>query len=166
MSYATPKQRVVWAVVGAARHIFSRSQHSDFNVQIIKLEKAVLEEVIDEAHRQGLKATVHTVDEEAVIEALEAGADGLEHGVVEHKLKDDRVVGANSKGEPKATADAISEQLKIQIPVAAMEKDSWLMPNLQNNNSGLFGGDSREFQLRLRNGTAADGSSRAVQIVT
>jgi hypothetical protein len=46
--------------------------------------------------------------------------------------------------------------------VAAMEKDSWLMANLENNNSGLFGGDSRELQLRLRNRTAADGSSREV----
>ena len=27
--------------------------------------------------------------------------------------------------------------------VAAMEKASWLMANLQNNNSGLFGGESR-----------------------
>ena len=62
------------------------------NVQILKLEKTVLEAIIDEAHRQGLKATVHTVDAEAAIEALEAGADGLEHGVIEHRLKDDRVV--------------------------------------------------------------------------
>jgi imidazolonepropionase-like amidohydrolase len=62
------------------------------NVQILKLEKTVLEAIIDEAHRHGLKATVHTVDADAAIEALEAGADGLEHGVMEHRLKDDQVV--------------------------------------------------------------------------
>ena len=62
------------------------------NVQILKLEKAVLEAIIDEVHRHGLKATVHAVDADAAIEALEAGADGLEHGVIEHRLKDDRVV--------------------------------------------------------------------------
>jgi imidazolonepropionase-like amidohydrolase len=104
--------------MGGCKHsppYFFKVAAPGLNVQVLKLEKAVLEAVIDEAHRQGLKATVHTVDEEAVIEALEAGADGLEHGVVEHKLKDDRVVGANSKGEPKATADAISEQLKIRF---------------------------------------------------
>jgi hypothetical protein len=50
--------------------------------------------------------------------------------------------------------------------VDAREKDSGLMANLQNNNSGLLVGTVWELQLRLRNGTAADGSSRAVQIVT
>jgi len=43
-------------------------------------------------HNRGLKATVHTVDEDAAIEALEAGADGLEHGVVHQKLNGDRVI--------------------------------------------------------------------------
>ncbi len=62
------------------------------NVQIIKLEKAVLGAIIDEARHHGLKVTVHTVDADAAIEALEAGADGLEHGVIEHRLKDDQVV--------------------------------------------------------------------------
>ena len=77
---------------GGCKHgspYFFKVELLGINVQILKLERAVLEAVIDEAHCHGLKATVHTVDAEAAIEALEAGADGLEHGVIEHRLKDD-----------------------------------------------------------------------------
>jgi imidazolonepropionase-like amidohydrolase len=80
---------------GGCKHgspYFFKAELLGLNVQILKLEKAVLEAIIDEAHRHGLKATVHTVDVDAAIEALEAGADGLEHGVIEHRLDDDRVV--------------------------------------------------------------------------
>ncbi len=80
---------------GGCKHgppYFFKVEALGLNVQILKLEKAVLGAIIDEAHGHGLKVTVHTVDEEAAIEALEAGADGLEHGVIEHRLKDDRVV--------------------------------------------------------------------------
>ena len=62
------------------------------NLQILKLDRAVLEAIIDEAHKDGLKATVHTVDEEAAIEALEAGANGLDHGILEHDMNGDRVI--------------------------------------------------------------------------
>ena len=61
-------------------------------VQILRLETAVLEAIIDEAHKLGLMVTVHTMDEGAAIEALEAGADGLEHGVMHQKLNNDRVI--------------------------------------------------------------------------
>lgn len=64
----------------------------DMDVQILRLGREVMEAIIDEAHKHGLKVTVHTVDEEAAIEALSAGADGLEHGVVEERLRDDRVI--------------------------------------------------------------------------
>ena len=52
----------------------------------------MLEAIIDEAHKHGLKATVHTFDEEAAIEALEAGANGLEHGILEEEMKGNRVI--------------------------------------------------------------------------
>jgi imidazolonepropionase-like amidohydrolase len=80
---------------GGCKHgspYFFKLEALGLNVQILKLEKAVLGAIIDETHRHGLKATVHTVDADAAIEALEAGADGLEHGVMEHRLKDDHVV--------------------------------------------------------------------------
>ena len=61
-------------------------------VPIIRLKPRVLEAAIDEAHRHGLKATVHTFEQARAIEALEAGADGLEHGVVGEVISDHRVI--------------------------------------------------------------------------
>jgi imidazolonepropionase-like amidohydrolase len=80
---------------GGCKHgspYFFKAELLGLNVQILKLEKAGLGAIIDETHQHGLKVTVHTVDANAAIEALEAGADGLEHGVIEHRLKDDQVV--------------------------------------------------------------------------
>jgi len=65
---------------GGCKHglpYFFKAELLGLNVQILKLEKAVLGAIIDETHRHGLKVTVHTVDANAAIEALEAGADGL-----------------------------------------------------------------------------------------
>jgi imidazolonepropionase-like amidohydrolase len=62
------------------------------DVEIFKLERPVLEAIIDEAHKHGLKATVHTFDEAEAIAALEAGADGLEHGVLEQRLSGKRLI--------------------------------------------------------------------------
>jgi imidazolonepropionase-like amidohydrolase len=80
---------------GGCRHgapYFFKAEALGVNVQILKLDRAVLEAIIDETHKHGLKATVHTVDEEAAIEALEAGANGLEHGILEEELSGDRVI--------------------------------------------------------------------------
>lgn len=60
-------------------------------VAILRLRPRVLEAGIDEAHRHGLRVTVHTHEEDRAIECLEAGADGLEHGVVGAKFETDRV---------------------------------------------------------------------------
>ena len=80
---------------GGCKHgspYFFKLEAMKLNLQILKLDKTVLEAIIDETHRHGLKVTVHTVDADAAVEALEAGADGLEHGVVEDRLKDNQVV--------------------------------------------------------------------------
>jgi imidazolonepropionase-like amidohydrolase len=62
------------------------------DVQIFKFERAILDAIIDEAHKHSLKATVHTFDEPEAIAALEAGADGLEHGVMEQRLSGPRLI--------------------------------------------------------------------------
>jgi imidazolonepropionase-like amidohydrolase len=80
---------------GGCKHgepYFFRSDALGINVQIHRLEREVLEAIVDEAHKHGLKATVHTFDPEAAIEALEAGADGLEHGIMDHELDGARVI--------------------------------------------------------------------------
>jgi imidazolonepropionase-like amidohydrolase len=80
---------------GGCKHgepYFFRSDALGINVQIHRLEREVLEAIVDEAHKHGLKVTVHTFDQEAAIEALEAGADGLEHGIMDHELNGARVI--------------------------------------------------------------------------
>jgi imidazolonepropionase-like amidohydrolase len=80
---------------GGCRHgvpYFFKAEALGVNVQILKLDRAVLEAIIDEGHRHGLKTTVHTVDQQAAIEALEAGANGLEHGILEQEMSGDRVI--------------------------------------------------------------------------
>jgi imidazolonepropionase-like amidohydrolase len=80
---------------GGCKHgepYFFRSDALGLKVQIHRLEREVLEAIVDEAHKHGLKATVHTFDQEAAIEALEAGADGLEHGIMDHELNGVRVI--------------------------------------------------------------------------
>lgn len=80
---------------GGCKHgepYFFRAEALGINVQIHRLEREVLEAIVDEAHKHGLKATVHTFDQEAAIEALEAGADGLEHGIMDHELNGTRVI--------------------------------------------------------------------------
>jgi imidazolonepropionase-like amidohydrolase len=80
---------------GGCKHgapYFFRSDALGLNVQIHRLEREVLEAIVDEAHKHGLKVTVHTFDQEAAIEALEAGADGLEHGIMDRELNGARVI--------------------------------------------------------------------------
>jgi imidazolonepropionase-like amidohydrolase/predicted enzyme related to lactoylglutathione lyase len=56
-----------------------------------RLSANVLKAIFDEAHKHKLPATVHTHREQDVIDATEAGADGVEHGVWDARLSDDRL---------------------------------------------------------------------------
>jgi len=76
---------------------FLTIEEMGIHAEIFRLPQDVLEAIIDEAHKHGLKATVHTFDEDAAVAALEAGADGLEHGVVNARLTSDRVIDALKK---------------------------------------------------------------------
>ena len=80
---------------GGCKHgdpYFFKAEALGLNVQIHRLEREVLDAIVDEAHKHGLKATVHTFEQDAATEALEAGADGLEHGIMEHELNGDCVI--------------------------------------------------------------------------
>src|ERR1043166_8494471 len=65
------------------------------NVDVIKvtadenLTVAELTAVVEEAHRNHLKAAVHAVDKASIQTAIDAGADSIEHGneVTDHQLK-------------------------------------------------------------------------------
>ncbi len=61
-------------------------------VEITRLPTKVLRAGIEAAHERGLRVTVHTTQQVAAIEALEAGADGLEHGITIEPITDKRVI--------------------------------------------------------------------------
>lgn len=61
-------------------------------VELVRLPRAVLRAGVEAAHELGLRVTVHTVQQSAAIEALEAGADGLEHGVTVEPITDPALV--------------------------------------------------------------------------
>jgi len=57
-------------------------------VELRRLPKDVLLAGVEASHERGLRVTVHTVQQDAALEALEAGADGLEHGVTVEPITD------------------------------------------------------------------------------
>ncbi len=79
------------ACAESERYIW-RSKISGAEVPIVRIRSRVLDAAIDQAHRHGLKVTVHTYDQGPAIAALEAGADGLEHGVVGERIADPRLI--------------------------------------------------------------------------
>jgi imidazolonepropionase-like amidohydrolase/predicted enzyme related to lactoylglutathione lyase len=56
-----------------------------------RLATNVLRAIVDEAHKHKLPATVHTHREQDVIDAIESGADGVEHGVWDSTLSDNHL---------------------------------------------------------------------------
>jgi len=71
---------------------FLKFEAFGWDTQMYKVPRTVLEAIIDEALLCGLKATAHTFDQHEAIDALEAGVDGLEHGVVNQRISDDRLI--------------------------------------------------------------------------
>lgn len=57
-------------------------------VELTRLSRDVLRAGVEASHERGLRVTVHTVQQDAALEALEAGADGLEHGVTVEPITD------------------------------------------------------------------------------
>ena len=58
---------------------------------IRKIPSQVMEAIVDEAHQLGLPVTAHTAELEDAMAALEAGCDGLEHGVTRSLIEDERL---------------------------------------------------------------------------
>jgi len=61
-------------------------------VELTRLSPELLKAGIDTAHERGLRVTVHTTQQAAAREAIEAGADGLEHGVTVEPITDHALV--------------------------------------------------------------------------
>jgi imidazolonepropionase-like amidohydrolase len=61
-------------------------------VELVRLPVDFLRAGIDTAHERGLRVTVHTAQQAAAREAIEAGADGLEHGVTVEPITDHSLI--------------------------------------------------------------------------
>lgn len=61
-------------------------------VELMRLPLDFLRAGIETGHDRGLRVTVHTMQQAAAREALEAGADGLEHGVAVEPITDDTLI--------------------------------------------------------------------------
>lgn len=57
-------------------------------VPLLKMSRHIMEAIIDESHRHQLLVTAHTNDLADALAVLEAGCDGLEHGVSRSRLQD------------------------------------------------------------------------------
>lgn len=71
----------------APRYVWRNAAFPDA-VELVRLPSDLLLAGIDAAHERGLRVTVHTTQQSAAREALEAGADGLEHGVTVEPITD------------------------------------------------------------------------------
>jgi imidazolonepropionase-like amidohydrolase len=61
-------------------------------VELLRLPLDFLRAGIETGHERGLRVTVHTTQQVAAREAIEAGADGLEHGVTVEPITDHSLV--------------------------------------------------------------------------
>ena len=61
-------------------------------VELVRLPLDFLRAGIETGHERGLRVTVHTTQQVAAREAIEAGADGLEHGVTVEPITDHSLI--------------------------------------------------------------------------
>ncbi|MFD6192034.1 amidohydrolase family protein [Streptomyces sp. NPDC060275] len=72
---------------GGPRYLWQNPAFPD-GVALERLPLDLLRAGIEAGHERGLRVTVHTTQQAAAREAIEAGADGLEHGVTVEPLTD------------------------------------------------------------------------------
>ena len=59
-------------------------------VPVRKMTPPIMRAIIDESHKHQLRVTAHTVDLEDAAAVIEAGVDGLEHGVTRERIPDEQ----------------------------------------------------------------------------
>ncbi len=60
-------------------------------ISVRKITPQIMKASIDETHKHQLRVTAHTMDLEDAMAVLEAGSDGLEHGVARSQVPDDKL---------------------------------------------------------------------------
>jgi imidazolonepropionase-like amidohydrolase len=75
------------ALPGSPKYVW-RNPAFPAAVELVRLPFDLLRAGIETGHERGLRVTVHTTQQVAAREAVEAGADGLEHGVTVEPITD------------------------------------------------------------------------------
>ncbi|MGV9350297.1 amidohydrolase family protein [Streptomyces spiralis] len=76
---------------GGPKYLWTNPAFPD-GVELERLPLDLLRAGIETGHERGLRVTVHTTQQAAAREAIEAGADGLEHGVTVEPLTDHSLI--------------------------------------------------------------------------
>jgi len=76
---------------GGPKYLWRNPAFPD-GVELERLPLDLLRAGIETGHERGLRVTVHTTQQAAAREAIEAGADGLEHGVTVEPLTDHSLI--------------------------------------------------------------------------
>jgi imidazolonepropionase-like amidohydrolase len=79
------------ACPGSPKYIWQNATFPDA-VELVRLPLDFLRAGIETGHQRGLRVTVHTTQQVAAREAIEAGADGLEHGVAVEPITDHSLI--------------------------------------------------------------------------
>ncbi|MEV5548416.1 amidohydrolase family protein [Streptomyces sp. NPDC052309] len=79
------------AHAGGPKYLWQNPAFPD-GVELERLPLDLLRAGIETGHERGLRVTVHTTQQAAAREAIEAGADGLEHGVTVEPLTDHSLI--------------------------------------------------------------------------
>ncbi|MER7988017.1 amidohydrolase family protein [Streptomyces noursei] len=76
---------------GAPQYVWRNAAFPEA-VGLVRLPLDLLRAGVETGHERGLRVTVHTTQQVAAREAIEAGADGLEHGVTVEPLTDHSLI--------------------------------------------------------------------------
>ncbi|MFL4909929.1 amidohydrolase family protein [Streptomyces sp. MMS24-I2-30] len=118
-------------------------------VELVRLPLDFLRAGIETGHERGLRVTVHTTQQVAAREAIEAGADGLEHGVTVEPITDhsliDLMLAHDITYTPTLWAhDAIHPDVRGNVRKVADAGVSIALGSDTFSGRGLFGANTLE----------------------
>jgi imidazolonepropionase-like amidohydrolase len=118
-------------------------------VELVRLPFDFLKAGIETGHERGLRVTVHTTQQAAAREAIEAGADGLEHGVTVEPITDHTLIDLMLERDTTYTPtlwidDAIHPDTRGNVKTVADAGVSIALGSDTFSGRGLFGANTLE----------------------
>ncbi len=118
-------------------------------VELTRLPTSILRAGIEAAHERGLRVTVHTVQQDAAKEAVEAGADGLEHGVTVEPITDQALIDLMVERKVSYTPtlwihDAVHPQTRPNVKLMAEAGVTIVLGSDSFHGRGAFGENTLE----------------------